>query len=116
MTMRLIKLFLLLATMPLSCGAVPVPATTIKGLIHNSDLVAIVFVSQIKDAGTSRVEISGKQYDAREYIANLEQIIPLKGSVEATVLRVKFSLPSVWVGYPGLPPNEYRVVFLKKSE
>jgi HEAT repeat protein len=95
-----------------ACHAVGVPNLKISELVAASDVIAITQVYAVKERGAAApIPFRGQLLDAEAYIADLNVLSVIKGSVSGHI-SVKYSLPDTFIGYQGLREGT-RIVFLK---
>jgi len=110
-----------------SVGAFPIPEQRLLKMLGESDVVAVVLVQQVTTLGFGSVEVHGDPIRAEFRVAQLRFTQVLKGSAppDGTV-SVRYTLLRPAAGWAGgipehyalsdsLPPNAFRIVFLKHS-
>jgi hypothetical protein len=94
-------------------SSAPVPVLNVADLVEKSDVVAMGRVTFVVDAGPVTVDMPTGRIQARTMAGEMliDQI--LKGPPGLDVVRFQFSLPEIAMGFRGVTPGGYRILFLK---
>jgi hypothetical protein len=96
-----------------ACSGIGVPNLRIVELVAASDVIVIAHVYDVREEGpAASVVFRGQPIAANEYLAELDVLSTIKGSV-SDHLSVKYSLPNTFVGYQGLRLG-MRIIFLRR--
>jgi hypothetical protein len=95
--------------------AVPIRSRNLQELCKNAELIVIGQVGALDDLGQSDMQFGNRSMRINHLRAHMvvEQI--LKGQVDSPQLSIDFIQTQEFVGYHGLPPQSYQVVFLKRG-
>jgi hypothetical protein len=94
--------------------AYPGKSFQLEQLVNESDVVAVVELSNIQNLGTTNEHIDGNSITSESHKADMRVLRRLKGlSPERAI--VTFTTPGVFVGYPGVGPG-VQIAFLKCQE
>jgi hypothetical protein len=100
----------------LACSAAAYPGKCLQldQLVADSDLIAVVDLSNIRDVGPIEVEVGGNAVKATRYRADALLLRGLKGACPER-LTLGFYTPREFVGYPGIATGR-QMVFLKHDK
>jgi HEAT repeats len=87
----------------------------VPNLVAKSDLVAVGRVTFVIDAGPTSIDTSNGTIEARWKAGELMIDQVLKGPTDLRSVRFQFKLTDMFVGYSGVSPNEYRILFLRRN-
>jgi len=93
--------------------ATAVPALRVDQLVHDSDVVAIVSVERIDDAGAITTELNGQPLPANAFVAQADVLEVIKGMC-AEKITIRYELLSTGI-YAGLPQRVRSVAFLRSA-
>src|SRR5687767_14380840 len=108
--------FLSVALTAQGAVAAPVPLLKVGDLVDKSDVIAMGRVTFSGDAGPAAMETPNGTIAGRTMAGDMQVDQVLKGPPELHTLRFRFNLPEVGMGYRGVPPGRYRVLFLKNVD
>jgi len=103
----------IVAVIPKSAKAIPVPILDVPALVAGSDLVVTGKVTSIREDGTTVVNRVGDAVPARFAVCEVEVDKILKGTIEGTTILFRYVLPSEPIGYASVVLG-YQILFLKK--
>lgn len=93
----------------------PMPLLNVSDLVAKSDVVAVGTVTFVADAGPASLEAPNGTIPARLMAGEMVIDQILKGPIELVSVRFQFKLPDVAMGYRGVAPRGYRILFLKRQ-
>jgi hypothetical protein len=97
--------------------ATPVPGFSLSDLVHQSDVIVVGQVNNLKFVETT-VSFRGSEYPGRSYesVINVDQVVKATGEVPATI-QVNWEVPLPPSGSLGVRFLEdgYQILFLKRA-
>ena len=115
--MRKALLLLLIWAYTSLAGAAPVPSLDLGRLVWNSDIIAVGTIATVEFERDVTIDLaSGSTLPAREMRATLSVDQLLKGSTSDRIFDIRFEDPELYIGYEGVRPGDFVVVFLKELE
>jgi len=92
----------------------PVRPLDLNALTESADVIVVGRVSSITQVGKTDAEVRGILKPVRILRGEMSVDTVLKGKVEASDVAFSYLLPiEESFGYRGVPPNSYRILFLK---
>jgi hypothetical protein len=114
MKLRMTGLLILLTTLVAwRAWAGGVSILELAALVDASDLVAVGEVSAVSDIGKTTMAIQGKDMSVDVMEAEMHVDRTIKGTA-TQVIRFRFPVPGMGIGYKVLVANSYRVVLFKR--
>lgn len=96
-----------------TCFAMPMPHPNIPHMVHDSTLIVIANVGQVKYSGPTQVPFNGRMLLGEKYLAHAVALYSLMGH-SPRQFTVEFAIPTTDVGYGSVRPG-VRMLFLKSS-
>jgi hypothetical protein len=93
-------------------AAAPVPILKVADLVSRADLIVMGRIEYVADDGPTFVQTPNGQVQARSMAGQIQVDHVFKGVLQGSTVRIRFALPDVPMGYRGVAPGSYRVVFL----
>jgi len=101
----------LMLSLPAHC--VGIPAFSLNHLIEDSDVIIAGRIIYAREVETKQLQLRGSQTTTRVIEAVVTPDNVLKGQTNGNVV-FRYLVPDAQLGYEGVSPNTYRVVFLKQ--
>lgn len=99
--------------------AYPVPGRSTKSLVSQADLIVMGKVERVEQINEGSATLQSTTYTRRDFQATIRVDETIKGEPSPSRLIFNYSTPALDslgnVAEGGLPPNSYRIVFLKKT-
>ena len=112
-TFLLFGLLMAASAFILPLWASPVPPLDLNALTSQADLIAVGRVTEVRQEGSTTLQIFGTALVAHRFLARLDPDRVLKGKKESGSLEFTYALPDAPVGYAGIGEGEYAVFFLR---
>lgn len=95
--------------------AIPVPVLDVADLAERADLIAVGQIVSVTQENSQTVDIDGVPTPVHMTAGTMRVDQILKGTIDSSQLRFEFVLPDAPLGYGGVSPGTYRIVFFKKA-
>lgn len=99
-------------------AAAPTRSFNLRSQVEAAEVIAVGGVGLVRQVGTGQVEIGGRSFPATLFETEVRVDRALKGTEVPQRLIVQFSIPispGGGIGYTGVAPSSYRMLFLRRA-